>query len=188
MQSTTDGELVRQFLSGRSAAGDELVRRWSARVLALCHARVRSAHVAEDLAQETLLRALRSLETLESPEKFRAWLWGIAHHVCLDWLKSKQSSQVPFTSLSPDQQADGFLSAGSVSGVCEVEQADELRQLMIHVESLPDDFREVLMLYYYHDVTYRDLAELLGVSTATINARLTKARAILRERFSASRR
>jgi RNA polymerase sigma-70 factor (ECF subfamily) len=51
------------------------------------------------------------------------------------------------------------------------------------VNQLDDDCREVLLLYYYQDVTYADLAELLGVSTATINARLTKARATLRERL-----
>ena len=51
------------------------------------------------------------------------------------------------------------------------------------MEKLPEDYREVLMLYYYEDVTYRDLAETLGVSAATINARLTKGRAMLRERL-----
>jgi RNA polymerase sigma factor (sigma-70 family) len=49
---------------------------------------------------------------------------------------------------------------------------------------LPEEYREVVMLYYYEDVTYRDLAQLLGVSAATINARLTKARGLLRERLS----
>ena len=52
------------------------------------------------------------------------------------------------------------------------------------MEALPEEYREVVMLYYYEDVTYRDLAQLLGVSAATINARLTKARALLRERLS----
>ena len=54
---------------------------------------------------------------------------------------------------------------------------------MAEVESLPEQYREVLMLYYYQDVTYDDLAATLGVSAATINARLTKARAMLRERM-----
>ena len=61
-----------------------------------------------------------------------------------------------------------------------MEKAEESRNLMAQVEALPDDYREVVMLYYYQDVTYRDLAQTLGVSPATINARLTKARAMLR--------
>ena len=53
------------------------------------------------------------------------------------------------------------------------------------VQRLPHAYREVLMLYYYHDCTYQDLADLLGVAAATINARLTKARAMLRVRMMA---
>ena len=139
-------------------------------------------------AQESLLRGLRALHTLEAPEKFGPWLRGIAKRVCLDWRKSKQSAQVPFTSFAPDQRPDELAATGEQATEGEVDRADELRQLMNEVESLGDDHREVLMLYYYQDVTYCDLAELLGVSTATINARLTKARAILRQRLSSSRR
>ena len=52
----TDAELVKQALSGQAAAYEVLVHRWSRRVLAICHARVRRVHVAEELAQETLVR------------------------------------------------------------------------------------------------------------------------------------
>lgn len=159
----------------------ELVRRWSARVLAVCHARVRRRDVAEELAQETLLRGFQSLHTLESPERFGPWLRGIAQRVCLDWLKAKQTSQISFTELRTDQQPAEFLASYSDGAV---ERADELRHLMSVVEQLPDEFREVLMLYYFQETTYQKLAELLGVSSATINARLTKARALLRERLN----
>ena len=60
------------------------------------------------------------------------------------------------------------------------------RWLFEQVESLTPEHREVLLLYYFHDVTYRDLAEWLGVSAATVNARLTQARAILRQRVRQS--
>lgn len=59
---------------------------------------------------------------------------------------------------------------------------------MAAVEALPDEFRTVIMLYYYDDATYRDLARTLGVSIATVNARLTRARAMLRARLSDCRR
>ena len=65
-----------------------------------------------------------------------------------------------------------------------VDRADEGRHLLAAVEALPEEFRKVVMLYYYEDLTYRELAQLLGVSPATINARLTRARALLRERLS----
>ena len=64
-----------------------------------------------------------------------------------------------------------------------VERDDETRRLMAEVERLPDPLREALMLYYYEDCTYQDLAHRLGVSAATINARLTQARMMLREKM-----
>jgi len=60
-------------------------------------------------------------------------------------------------------------------------------RILTEVEALPEECRQVIMLYDYQDVTYRDLAELLGVSPGTINARLTRARALLRARLSPCR-
>jgi RNA polymerase sigma-70 factor (ECF subfamily) len=182
----TDGELVRQTLAGRPAAYEELVRRWSAPVLALCHARTRSLDAADDLAQETLLRGYRGLATLGEPEKFGPWLRGIAHRVCLDWIKARPGRAVAFSELSANGTSDDVLGIVADSGGDDA-RADQLRQLMAEVEALPDDYREVLLLYYYQDVTYHDLAGQLGVSAATINARLTKGRAMLRARMCASR-
>ena len=179
----SDGELVRQALAGRNPAFEELVRRWAGRVTALCHARTRHAAAAEDLAQETLLRAFRALKSLAEPEKFGPWLCGIAVRTCLDWLKSKDRSNVPFSVLVPNGGADQVLGRPSLTEP-ELDREDELHRLMTEVEALPEECREVVLLYYYQDVTYRDLAQLLGVSPATINARLTRARALLRERLS----
>jgi RNA polymerase sigma-70 factor, ECF subfamily len=192
----TDAELVRQSLAGDRTATDELVGRWAARVLAFCRTRIDDAHIAEDLAQEALLRGMRSLKSLESPEKFGSWLCGIAVRVCLDWRKAKQSTQVPFTVL----QRGGLRRDGpsgtpfdvardddSADGAAQVDRSDELGRLMHEVDALPEKHREVLLLYYYQDATYQDLADQLEVSTATVNARLTEARAMLRRRLSGTR-
>ncbi len=180
----SDGELVRQALAGRAAGYEELVRRWAGRIVALCHARTGRADAAEDLAQETLLRGFRALGTLADPDKFGAWLCGIAVRTCLDWLKSKQRSQVPFSALGGRGDVEGLLCDGRPEP--DLDREDERRRLMAEVESLPEECREVVMLYYYEDVTYRDLAEQLGVSTATVNARLTRARNLLRQRLGAA--
>jgi len=184
----SDGELVRQTLAGRTAAYGELVRRYSGRITALCHSKVRRADVAEDLAQEALLRGLRALATLADPNKFGTWLYGIALRACLDWLKAKERTTVPFSVLSPDGAADCCFPHFTTMEDPEVDRRDEQRRLMAEVAALPEEYREALMLYYYGDHTYRDIGNMLGVSAATINARLTKARTMLRERLSAARR
>jgi len=179
-----DGDLVRQALAGRTGAYDELVRRWSRRVLAVCHAKVGRAGVAEDLAQETLLRGLRSLPSLADPDKFGAWLYGIALRTCKDWLKAKERSQVTFSDLSATGDPDEFLYGPPRTVEPDADARDTQLKLIREVEQLPEAYREVLMLYYYEELKYRDIAVLLGVSAATVNVRLTKARAMLRQRLS----
>lgn len=171
----SDADLVREALSGRTAAYAVLVHRWSARVLAVCHGRVGNAATAEDLAQETLLRGLRSLASIREPERFGSWICGIATRTCLDWLKSKQRTEVSIDSVAaPAAEVPPHAKDAN-------ESWDQLQQ---EIEQLPAECREVLMLYYYSESTYQELGDMLNVSAATINARLTKARKLLRHRLS----
>lgn len=178
-----DGELCREALRGVRSALAELTRRWAARVVAVCRARVRRLDVAEELAQETLLRAVRSLSTLENPDCFGAWVRGIADRVALDWLKSPQRSQVPFSVLA---EPGVDFPCHAESGPQAAERNDEWQRLRIEVDRLPDDCRETLLLFYYDSLTYDELAAVLGVSRATVNARLAKARRLLRIRLGGS--
>jgi len=177
----TDAQLVREALQGGDGAYEQLVRRWSPRVMAVCHARLGRADCVDDLTQESLLRALRSLSSLAEPEKFGPWVCGIATRVCLDWLKSRRRGDVEFSALSDQQPSWPAKEACS-----DVEHLDEIDRLMREVEKLPEPQREVLMLYYYDNLTYAQLGEVLNVSAATINARLTQARQILRQRLGAT--
>lgn len=175
----SDAELVRAALAGERSASEQLVRRWSPRVLAVCHARVGRLDVAEDLAQEALLRGLRALATLADANKFGPWLCGIATRACLDWIKAQRRGTVSMSALDDDVVESAYVDAPDVT-----HHQDEVEQLMAEVERLPLPYREVLMHYYYDDCTYEELAQLLGVSAATINVRLTKARQLLRQRMT----
>src|SRR3954469_5018349 len=103
----TDAELVRQTLAGTTSAYAALVRRWAARVVGVCHARVGRAAAAEDLAQETLLRGLRALPTLAEQEKFGPWICGIASRTCLDWLKRSERTEVSLARAGGGGEDDG---------------------------------------------------------------------------------
>lgn len=174
-----DAALVRQVLAGQTSAYAELVQRWASRITALCHARMGRADLAEDLAQETLVRGFEELPSLSDPTRFGPWLAGIAANTCRDWLKSRQNAPVPLSSTPVEDQPPLAVSSPAAEG----ERPDEVRHLMRAVEQLPEECRLVLMLFYYHNASYRDIAHVLDVSTATVNARLTRARALLRARL-----
>jgi RNA polymerase sigma factor (sigma-70 family) len=183
-----DAELVRQAAAGRSAAYGQLVRRHAPRVLALCHARTARADVAEDLAQEALLRGWRGIRALREPAKFAHWLCGISTRVCLDWVNAAPRREVPLSALGNgelgttiDPVAPGEPAADAA------ERRDDLDRLVAEVERLPAEYREALMMFYHQDCSYQQIADALGVSAATVNARLTKARKLLRERMGRPR-
>jgi RNA polymerase sigma-70 factor (ECF subfamily) len=178
----SDGDLVRAVRSGRREAYDDLVRRYAAKIRAVCGSKLGRRHgPVDDLAQEAFLRAFRALETLTEPEKFGSWLYGIAVRACLDWLKAKERSQVSFDALGQDRNPDELLGSQPRA---EPEAHERHQRLLDELQALPEIYRETLMLFYYKDQSYQEMSAMLGISPAAINARLTKARAMLRERLA----
>ncbi|OAI46641.1 hypothetical protein AYO44_11030 [Planctomycetaceae bacterium SCGC AG-212-F19] len=182
----TDADLVRQTLAGRNQAYAELIHRWAGRVSALCHARVGCAAAADDLAQDALVQGFAQLKALADPHKFGPWLCRIAMNHCTNYHKAKERTVVPFSTLEANGTgADRPSWEPADHGPADV--PDDLDRLRREVSALPEIYRDVVQLFYHEKMSYRDLAELLGVSAATVNARLTKARSLLRERMSQCR-
>lgn len=174
----TDGELVRRAQAGQSEALTELVHRWAGKVLALCHVQLRRPEAAQDLAQETLLKGIKNLSTLKQPDQFGPWLRSIAKRSCIDWLKAKARTTIPFSVLPMLTIEEHY---AATNGKLDHEQDQEA--LSHAMGELPEEYREVILLYYYQKTTYQEMASVLGVSVATINLRLTRARQMLRERL-----
>jgi RNA polymerase sigma-70 factor (ECF subfamily) len=182
LQGMTDGDLVRMVREGSVSACETLVRRYAAQLLAICRTRVRSHHSAEDLAQESLLKALKSLHTLTDDNNFGPWVRSIAINLCRDAQRSAKRHERDWPSL--DSQ-NGSLFDGKVAQPEEpLERLEEHESLWAAIEALPADCREVLLLRYFDDRGYDEMASLLGVSRATVNARLARARSILARAMS----
>jgi RNA polymerase sigma-70 factor (ECF subfamily) len=167
-----DADLVKAVREGRRDAYAELVRRHAPAVSAVCASRVGPRGPVEDMVQEAFLRGFRMIATLEDPARFPAWVCGIALRACLDWLKAKERGQVSLDGL-PDPSASA-----------EEEVDDRGAALRQAVDGLPEIYREVLYLFYYRKMSYQDMGRILGVTSAAVNARLTKARAMLRDKMA----
>jgi RNA polymerase sigma-70 factor (ECF subfamily) len=178
-----DAELVRRTTAGQRGAYGDLVRRWAGRVLAVCHSRVGRGDIAEELAQETLLRGMTALPTLRHPEHFGPWLLSIGRRVCLDWLdRARRRPDPPISSLRLNSTPEAHEPECEAPDE-EQAQRSNTERLLREVEALPAPYRETLLLCYYAEMTYEQLADLMDVTPAAINARLTRARAMLRERL-----
>lgn len=179
----SDRQLAIDARAGDVSAYAELTRRWSGPVLALCRRRLRCRHAAEDSAQEAFLRGWKGIEALQAPDRFGSWLMGIAHRVCLDWLKRKQNQQTAFSTIEGNGEALP-LESREPDAVALSEKAEEQARLIAEIERLPESCQEVLLLYYTQELTYAELAARLGIAVATVNQRLAKSKRLLRIRLA----
>jgi RNA polymerase sigma-70 factor (ECF subfamily) len=177
-----DAELVRRVLAGDTSAYATLVDSYAGRVRAVCRALVHRPAEAEDLASEAFYRGLRDLSSLQQPARFGPWLLAIARNACRDWQKDRENAQIPFSVFEPNSR-NGLCEHLDRPAVEDDALADDVDELRAAVATLPEECREILWLYYTGDFTYPQLAAQLGVSSYTVNSRLTRARQLLRERL-----
>lgn len=186
---TPDAELVRQAAAGERAAYGQLARRWFRRLLALCTARLSSFADAEDATQEALLRGYLELAQLQNNELFGPWMRTIATRVCADRLRApRRQREVPIGSAADFHSHAGLRGNGVAFSAEPAEAREERARLMGLVAELPEEIREVLLLHYFEDMTYDELADWLGVARATVNERLARGREMLRRRLLPGRR
>jgi len=143
----------------------------------------RNDHDAEDVVQEAYLRAFRFFDGFHG-DNARAWLLSIVRHTCFTWLKRNRSRDQAV------EPADGGAGAHqtSVTGaaLADLESPEVLllraldrRQVNQALEALSADYREVLILREIEELSYRDIARIVGVPIGTVMSRLARARAQL---------
>jgi RNA polymerase sigma factor (sigma-70 family) len=168
----TDAALVGAVRDGRREAYEELIRRYTGALAALCRSKLGVRGPVDDMVQETFLRGYRALATLDEPGRVGSWLYGIAVRTCLDWLKDKDRGEVPFDAVAERPARP------------DPDDGDRGDRVLVEVHQLPEIYREAILLFYYKKQSYEEMSRLMGVTPAAINARLTKARAMLRERMA----
>ena len=184
---TTDEQLLQQYRSGQTPAFEALVERYR---LELFHFLARFAGnraAAEDLFQETFLQVHLSAETFDTSRRFRPWLFTIAANKARDYLRRNSRRQTPQLSAPIDESGDDSRSfedllASDFPLPPEEVEKQETRELVKQVVSeMPDHLREVLLLAYFQQLAYKDIAEMLSIPLGTVKSRLHAAVATFAE-------
>jgi RNA polymerase sigma-70 factor (ECF subfamily) len=139
---------------------------------------VRDRAEAEDLTQETFLRAYRRQESLRDPDAVGGWLYRIATHVCLDRLRQRSAR------VSADGEGAPPLeqTPAPTPPVDEITERNETSVCVQRcLEALPDTYRAVILLYEGHSLTAAEIAALLGLKLTTVKMRLHRARRMLQQ-------
>ena len=176
-----DAQLVNQFLTGNEGAFTTLVKKYQKSVHALAWRKVGDFHIAEELTQDTFLKAYQKLTTLKNPNQFAGWLYVIADRICIDWHRKRKPSIESLETVRGEEIEES--SYRHYEDEQREEASVEHRQVRIKdlLEKLPESERTVVTLHYLGEMTYKAISEFLGVSPNTVKSRLQRARNRLKQ-------
>ena len=172
---TQEKAWARAAQKGDSTAFMNIVEAYQKPVYNLCYRMLGDTTQAEDAAQETFLRVYTKLKTYNHDHKFSSWLLSIASHYCIDQLRRRRYQMVSWDDLPPwrwlpttePQPEEVTLTR---------ESQDALRDLL---DELPSDYRAAIVLRYWHDMSYDEIADTLDTTVSAIKSRLFRARQMM---------
>lgn len=173
LKMMTDDVLVTQYLDGNNSAFDVLLERYKDKLYYYIYFIVRSREVAEDIFQETFVKAIVTLQQgrYQPDGKFAAWITRIAHNLVIDQFRQERSENV----VSNDETEVDLLNNMSLSeGTIEARMVNTqvLKDVRRLVDELPDCQREVVFMRYYQNMSFKDIADCTGVSINTALGRM----------------
>lgn len=170
-----DRQDAARVLAGDANAFDGIVRRWQGPLVNLAYRFCRDRGRAEEMAQEAFLRAFRNLSSWRQESAFSTWLFSLATNLYCSELRRVPAVTLPFDEVL--EPAD----PGAIDGGLERRNRNAMVQKA--VASLPAKYREVLTLYYFHEMDVPSAAKSLGLPEGTVKAHLFRARNLLRDKL-----
>lgn len=175
-----DRALVERFLGGDAQAFEILMDRHYDRINRLAWRIVGDGAAAAEIAQETFVRAYRALSRFRGTAAFRSWLYRIAVNLCLTHVRRRPGSVVPLDTVA----------AASADADPASRFEAEHRRAMVRdaVDALPAHYRIVIVLSSVEGLSYREIADLLGIPLGTVKSRINSAKQVLKTSLRALRR
>lgn len=167
----SSAELTRRWRSGDVSAFEKLVHRYTGPLLSFVIAKVRHLQDGEDIVQETLLRAHRSIQQLKDDHRIWSWLKQIAQNATFDSMKRARRSGI-----STDPQV-----IEDMGNRMEPGSRHTLREIVEAIESLPETYRQTAVYYYLEEWPYSQIAEALDLDPGAVRQRISRVNRMLRE-------
>lgn len=188
-------EVIREIKQGLNVESNFhwLFNRHHAQILRFFRRKGFDPEVCRDLTQDTFVSVYKGLKDLRQEEQFESWLFAIAHNVWCSLIESRsaQKRSAMVLSLDGEEESDDRLpiasrladqSADPLTAALEKEKLEKLREALQH---LPQQMRRCAQLRVVHDLSYVEIAALMGISVNTVKAHLHQAQKALRTQLSA---
>lgn len=176
---------IREVLKGERDAFAEIVELYKDKVYLICYRMLGNTHEAEDLTQETFLRAYVNIDRYNINRKFSTWIYRIATNLCIDRIRKKKPD---FSLDAQIKGTDGLTMYSQLSSprslpedeVVEMEIQDIVQKAIMN---LPEKYRTVVVLKYIEELSLQEIAEILEMPIGTVKTRLYRGREALRKQL-----
>jgi RNA polymerase sigma-70 factor (ECF subfamily) len=178
-------QLIERALEGDQKAYSDIVSRFREQIYHFIFRMVKDKAQAEDLTQETFIKAFRALASFNSNYAFSTWLYKIAANNCIDYFRKKKLATTSID--TPIKAKDGELQRdfpdqdqGPESELISKEQTN---QIQTAIDSLPPKYKEAILLRHSQDKSYEEISEELDIPLGTVKVRIFRAREMLKARM-----
>ena len=183
LNKLSDDKLVCLYMKGNNEAFDAIIRRYESKVFSYIAYSIKNQELAEDIFQDTFVKAIYAIQQGKYAEngKFSSWIMRIAHNALLDYYRTNKGVNI----ISNDESEVDLFNDPSLAAKDNVEHEmidrQTLRELRALVAMLPDNQREVVLMRYYKDLSFKEIADITNVSINTALGRMRYALINLRK-------
>lgn len=177
-------KLVKRCLSGEKEALEEFVNLFQKPIFNLAYRLCGDRDSAEDIAQESLIRALENLKHFKGESSLYTWLYRITTNIFYDYLRQRKELSYDQMVYGEEEETTGLeLPDEETSVEKEVERKDIQEIVRREIEKIPSYYRTVLVLYDIEGFTYEEICQILQKPLGTVKSRLNRARQLLKQRL-----
>jgi RNA polymerase sigma-70 factor (ECF subfamily) len=174
---TTDEACVKKVQEGDKEAFGTLVERYEEKLLRYGRKFLSTQEDIEDIVQDVFMSAYQNIQSFDLSQRFSPWIYRIAHNAFVNGLK--KHSRSPFISFDLDTLISHPVYEDPK--IFEEEHKEMKKMIDVGLKELSPKYREILVLYYLEDMSYKEIAEILQVPTGTVGIRIKRAKEALRE-------
>jgi RNA polymerase sigma-70 factor, ECF subfamily len=180
----SDEELVAWILKGHQEAFAEVVGRYQDRLVSFIHRMLRDLDAAHDLSQEVFLRVHGNLDRFDPAYKFSTWIFRVAHNLAIDEIRKRRVRLVSLQRGESDEEGyEWDLPSTGRSPYQELRNEERGAAIQTAIDALPWDYRELILLRHFGELSYEEIAELKGMPLGTVKNKLFRGRQMLKERL-----
>lgn len=170
---------LEQARQGDKAAFGQLIEAYQGPVYNLAYRMLGNRGEAEEAAQEAFIRAYTRLDTYDPSRKFSTWMLSITSNYCIDLLRKRRALLLSLDQPLPPHPA--LMSDRAENPEAQASDTERERMVQALLEHLPEDYRQAVVLRYWYDLSYEEIADVMDTSISAIKSRLFRARRQLAE-------